>query len=84
MGLAEAAVKLVKLGLRKWAAAKGYHELDDWPEALDKIIMTINNRGRRGEPYTPSQLMLGRQIRHTDDVLLPNVPVTIKTKLYCI
>ena len=67
LGLAESAVKLFKGGLKKWAAARDYQSLDRWPDFVDEIMSNINNRGRRGEPYTPSQLMLGRQMRQSPD-----------------
>ncbi|KAF2966539.1 hypothetical protein GQX73_g7005 [Xylaria multiplex] len=64
VGLVERMVREVKTMLRKWATGKDPILIKTWPDRLIGFTMNINTRRLRGQRYSPSELLLGYQLRH--------------------
>lgn len=60
IGKAENMVKLVKRGLQYWARENNYQNLDNWNEALEGVMIDINDRLPKTNKYSPKSCMGGR------------------------
>ncbi|GAW16256.1 hypothetical protein ANO14919_056790 [Xylariales sp. No.14919] len=64
VGLVERMVREVKTMLRKWATGKDPVMIRTWPDRLRGFTSSINTRRPQGQRYSPSEMLLGYQLRH--------------------